>query len=184
MEKFMHILCHNEKREFFVLANNPTYQSLKKNYVYSDFSEVIEALFLFETEDAFINWQGYLIPLEYKYDISVIIDDLVYMVENILSNQKQINICFGSDTFTADWVITLSEVALNIETCWKSVINQDINLLNSVSKLYINKTCFLKEWHGLFKILMNAYTHQNHVLLEDQAIFLKMQSIINIIEDI
>src|SRR5258705_95085 len=99
---------------FWIQAGNPRHFPILGKDV-SDLSEAIEEIFPMETEDAIIVWNQSLIPISYKYDLSVMIDDVLPMLARLLdrtSGSDQVN--FGSDTFQTDWSLNWTEGDLSI----------------------------------------------------------------------
>ncbi len=119
----------------------------------SDLSEAIQTIFPMNTEKAIIVWNNTYIPICYKYDISVIVDDLLPMFSNLLERDKGYHqTSFGSNTFNAKWNLSWSNGNLSILANWNSVTgNLDDLLSSNCSKLETTVNGFLGEWKELLR---------------------------------
>ncbi|BAY41833.1 hypothetical protein NIES2111_62290 (plasmid) [Nostoc sp. NIES-2111] len=80
---------------FYIQVSNPIFLYSPSEIV-SDLAEAIQVIYPMETEKAFIIWNHTYIPLSYKYNLSVIIDDILPMLSD-LTSQKKVHLDFFLD---------------------------------------------------------------------------------------
>ncbi|NXY96852.1 hypothetical protein HYE82_21185 [Streptomyces sp. BR123] len=57
-----------------------------------------------ESEDAVLVWNQVPVPLTYRYDIAVLLQDLVPLLEGVRRPEfSAAEVFWGSDTFSAEW---------------------------------------------------------------------------------
>lgn len=140
--------------QFAVQASNP--RIVKEIEVNGDesLSELIETLFPLESEYAFVIWCGIFVPLNYKYDISIIVDDIVHIVKEITKNETgDICVFWPSSTFRADWTITWNKESVRISAKWHSVIGGIEIVLNSFPEIKLTKENFVSEWCEILRFI-------------------------------
>lgn len=119
-------------------------------------TEVIEDLFLHETEDAYLNWNGVRIALNYKYDLSTIFPEVVMMLGALLEQDFGTRaIEWPSSTFRGTWNLSWSEGHLTIVADWISVTGGIEAAARAASRLEIAVDAFLAEWAELVRLLSN-----------------------------
>jgi hypothetical protein len=120
--------------------------------------EVIEDLFEHDTEDAYLNWNGSRIALNYKYDISVIIPEILSMVDTLLECRHGTNVVqWPSNTFRATWHLSWSNGQLTILADWIQLTGRVESSLQSVSKLEVQVDDFVAEWSELLRFLASRF---------------------------
>lgn len=140
---------------FSIQVGNPIVL-LKPDVACEDLRDAIEEIFPMETEEALLVWSGIPILLSYKYDICILIDDLLPMLEILLRNRSgQYSICFPSNTFRVDWALQWQDGLLTIDSAWHEV-NGDKSLLNENSQLNIGLPSFLAEWKSLLQKIISS----------------------------
>lgn len=116
--------------------------------------EAIETMFPLLTEFAIIIWNNVYVPITYKYDVSIIINDVIEMVTAIGDRETGLmTIDWPSNTFQARWALTWTANNVTINSSWGSVIGGTEALLNAASTLTIEKEAFLAEWGNLLRML-------------------------------
>jgi len=161
---------------FCIQVSNPVFL-YSPDEIASDLAEAIQVVFPMETEKAFIVWNYIYIPLSYKYDISVIIDDILPMLSD-LTNQKKgsYRVCFGSDTFNAEWNLLWYDENLYISAKWNSLAGNLVDLaLSNCSKLEIKIEAFLSEYKRLFQQLSIAIEKSELSILEQESYKLMLE---------
>src|SRR5882757_2636902 len=99
---------------FWIQAGNPRSLPLLGKDV-SDLSEAIEEVFPMMTEDAIIVWNRSFIPISYKFDLSVIIDELLPLLTRLLDTSGGCDqIRFGASAFYTTWDLTWTADDLEI----------------------------------------------------------------------
>ena len=72
---------------FAIQVCNPIIQvSLEKQVEYLE--EAIETIFSEDTEDAYFLWNWIPIRVSYKYDLSIIIEDILILLDDLLSSEQ------------------------------------------------------------------------------------------------
>ncbi|MGE3724062.1 MAG: hypothetical protein AB7I41_00820 [Candidatus Sericytochromatia bacterium] len=109
-----------------------------------------------ETEEALLFWSGIPILLSYKYDICILIDDILPMLEILFSNLSgEYSICFPSNSFRVDWELQWQDGLLTIDSAWHEV-KGDASLLNENTQLKIGLSSFLVEWKPLLQKIISS----------------------------
>jgi hypothetical protein len=153
--------------KFAIQVCNPTI-TYPHNRMVSDLAEAIETIFPMNTEDAFLLWNLVPIRLNYKYDVSVLIDDILPLLQTMLSQAEgNYQVSWGSDTFQADWSLNWSQDQLTIQTVWHQVTGHYEDLLNSRPELVIEYDKFLHEWDGLLRKVSESL-YRVGIKVEDQ----------------
>lgn len=121
-----------------------------------DLSEAIETIFPMKTENALLVWNGYYIPINYKYDLSVLIDDLLPLLSELLTvNEGSYEVEWASDTFRADWRLDWADGHITIVAQWLDVL-ADLEGLRNHSTIEMDLELFLYEWKGLLRKVRDA----------------------------
>jgi hypothetical protein len=142
---------------FYIQVSNPTF--LRPNESYDDsFKEVIEAIFPYEAEYAFLVWHGLPIPLRYKYDIGMIFNEVLSLLSLLLSKEEIPGFPFTLScfAFTASWYVRCTSDSLKIESEWGKVTGEYEDWLNKHSQLEIKKSVFMAEWKMLLRKVIEA----------------------------
>jgi len=140
--------------KFLIQISNPRTVPCKSKR-FEDLSDAIQEIYPMYTEDSYIQWNHIPISLDYKYDISIIIIDILEMIKTLLaSEQGSYEVTFGSNTFCADWKLKWDGGEIQIESDWAGVSGNIEKILNERSKLNINKKQFLAEWKMLLQRLI------------------------------
>ncbi|MBA4156984.1 MAG: hypothetical protein H0X65_05860 [Gemmatimonadetes bacterium] len=133
------------------------------------------AVFPEATEDAIMIWNWVPIRINYNCDLSVIIEDLLLMLDVLLRSGHGSNTTFfGANTFRAEWTLDWANGALRIDARWESVAGSYENLLNSRHTLEVRKDQFLSEWKSLLQKVMEAIdTSGIRVAEQEQVVLLR-----------
>lgn len=112
-----------------------------------DLREAIEDVFESETEDAILNWNGVSVAISYKYDLSVMIDDLMNALITMRSaSVGELVVEWSSNTFQATWQIAWNEQECVCAATWNSVSGGVERLLSETGAVHISRDDFLAEW--------------------------------------
>ena len=126
-------------------------------------SDVIESLYLPNTEKAYLQWNWISIPLCYKYDISILIDDIVPMINELVAKGAgDYELTWPSDTFRATWRLSWQGGDLEIQAAWESVVggHDIVKALNNTPFLKMSKNGFLGEWASLLENVVRTVSSQ------------------------
>ena len=108
--------------------------------------EAIDTIFPLENEYCFINWNNIFIPVSYKYDISIMIKDIIRIVDFIKKGEGKLEFDWASNTFSASWRMECTSDSIRIESTWVSVLGKLKDLLNDNATLEIKKKVFVDKW--------------------------------------
>jgi hypothetical protein len=112
-----------------------------------DLAAAIQEIFPMDTEDAILLWNRVPVRMGYKYDLSVMIDDLLPLLRNLTSQEVGSDeVHWASDTFRANWALQWNSDSLRIESTWYSVLGDYEELLNRRGHLEISLRLFVSEW--------------------------------------
>ena len=119
--------------------------------------DALQDIFPMDTDDCIIEFNLYKIHLQWKYDISIIFDDIIILLDHILSNNyTELIIHWPSDTFRTDWVIKKDNSNIYIHSQWGNIIGGNVKYLNENNKLKVNEVKFLHEWNKILKKVICA----------------------------
>lgn len=93
--------------------------------------EVLELIFPLENEHAYLNWNHCHIPLSYKYDISVLTQDLIKIYDFTQNEDTELEIHWASNTFASVWHLQKINGHIHIQTKWENVSGGLTELLNT-----------------------------------------------------
>lgn len=122
----------------------------------------IQTVFPLHTESAFLEWPHRLncgrihLSICYKYDFSLMADDLVECLGDLLSRPEgKRETMFGSNTFNAYWNLEWRDGALHIKSYWRecSLPRELCSLLGDAT---IALDDFLREWRRPLRIILDA----------------------------
>ncbi|GAA2362158.1 hypothetical protein GCM10010246_61360 [Streptomyces cuspidosporus] len=112
-----------------------------------DMADAVGQLYPLETEHAVLVWNRVPVLLEYRYDIPVLLDDLVPLLEEVRRPEfSETRVYWGSDTFSAEWQIRRDGALLDIHSRWMAVSGGYEFLLNDRSQLTVEINSFVAEW--------------------------------------
>ena len=168
---------------FDIQISNPKASEFR-NESASNLDEAIESIFPLHTEYAFIIWNHIFIPLSYKYDLSIIIKDIIFIL-NELSDKKEggFKLDWPSDTFSSSWTVEFNASMVKISATWHTVIGSVEELLNANSPLEVEKQEFIEKWMTLFSFIKNKLENAgyNSTNLDDfnelEKLVLKMRNL-------
>jgi len=144
----------NRETNFQIQPKHP-----KNNGVYdkedAKLSEAIYTIFPMETKDAVLIWKDIEIPLSYRYDISIVIDELIQMIF-VLQNEGygEWTVTWSSNTFASDWLLKWNGNDLTLEANWREEMGENQKQLNQCNVIEVNRNSFLNEWKKIIKILI------------------------------
>ena len=135
-----------------------------------DMADATGQMYPMDTEDAILFWNRIPVRLEYRYDIPVLLDDLVPLLEEVQDpNFSQTQVHWGSDTFSTEWRIARESDSLWIDTRWDSVHGRYEFLLNERSQLTVSIDSFVAEWLKVLRRITSDFAI-HHVRLENDDI--------------
>ncbi len=137
----------------------------------SDLSEAIEMLYSMETPDAKLNWGGQWLNINYKYDASVIVPDVIELLERCVAGKDgRLRVCFGSNTFRVDWDVNFRGDLVSVISLWECVSGASVAILNAVGQLAIGRERFMGEWLKLLGRIVVDLESTPITLLDDDLL--------------
>lgn len=147
---------------FAIQISNPIYSNSVDNH-YDMIGELLEDVFFLNTEQCIMYWNHICIPLSYKYDISIILDDIIFMIEELSkATDGHLEIDWPSNTFSAKWRISWVNENIKIISEWYCIVGNIENELNKVNNINIKKSKFLAEWKKLIEKIIEVTNETNY----------------------
>lgn len=155
--------------KFLIQPGNPLWNP-SDELAAEDLSEAIEAIFPMDTEDAMMIWGDASVSLSYKYDMSVIIEDVLFMLEALTTHHSgEETVFFSSDTFTAEWHLKWHGGVLFIHPVWKSVSGNKQAKLSELGVMEVSAHHFFRQWTAVRTVMavihmmvMMNHAHHRH----------------------
>lgn len=168
------------KLSFFIQAGAPrNFESLSDDG--DTLSEAIEAVFSSSNEYVVLVWNYIPLLLDYKYDISFMIDDVLMIIEEMKAKESgEIKNYWVSNTFPHIWTFKWGGPMLKIESEWGEIGNKTEHLLNESGPVTIEKEAFIAEWKAVFNILIKHVQEAGY----DESKFTDMKRLVQIEQSI
>jgi hypothetical protein len=117
-------------------------------------SEMIQTIFPLDTADAVLNWGDVSFALNYKYDISLMIDDLLELILAITSIQRgKRSIAFVTSGFPYHWDVEWDSSLIQI--C-SAPLDKSRDLVNPLEVIQTSIDFFLDQWRPMFRLINAA----------------------------
>lgn len=145
----------------------------KRNRNISDIVSAIQAIFPLDNEYCFIAWNHIFIPVSYKYNISIMIKDIIRIINFIKNEEKYLEFHWASNSFFALWKMECTSNSVIIDSTWKQVLGGLTELLQKKPILEVDKQEFMKEWTTLALFVKTKLENAgyNSTNLEDFGVF-------------
>ncbi|WP_208178664.1 hypothetical protein [Hymenobacter negativus] len=118
--------------------------------------EALESCFPYLLDGARLHWNGVPVPLSYKYDLSIVVHNVVGLVRQLRTvTQGSFSICWPSNTFHASWLVEMAAGRVRVTASWHSVSAQDGPLeeaLNAVPVVEAEQAAFMAQWVALLRL--------------------------------
>jgi hypothetical protein len=142
--------------KFAVQASNPRSLAICDHNDES-LSDAIQTIFPLEAEYALIAWNWIYIPLSYKYDVSMMAEDLVELIELMLSHERgNRTIQWPSNTFAATWKVEWGNKMTMVNTEWSCVLGETEAALSARPTILLGTDDFIAEWRRLLQVVAAA----------------------------
>lgn len=123
----------------------------------ADLAAAVGAIYPMDTEDAILNWNRVAVRVGYRYDVSVLIDDLLPLLTAVAGTPTgEQRVEWGSDTFMARWDVAWNGDDLRVTAQWSSISGDYHELLNERPTVSLHRAGFLAEWSGLLATVLNG----------------------------
>lgn len=126
----------------------------------SGLSEAIELCFPMSSEDARMFWGGINVPINYKYDISVMYEDIVELLQSCL-NDESATVYFCSNTFAGTMSIHPVFESFRVTGKWEALSGGKETELNKIPELTVNKSFFMLSWCGPLREVLRVVGRSN-----------------------
>ncbi|WP_046780345.1 hypothetical protein [Streptomyces yangpuensis] len=118
----------------------------------ADLADAVGGMYASGTEDAILVWNLVPVRLSYRNDLAVLLDDLVPLLEEVgRPGFSDAQVFWGSDTFSAEWVIVREGDSLRIRACWHSTLGNYESLLAERGDVLVLTEEFIGEWAKLLR---------------------------------
>ncbi|SMP35267.1 hypothetical protein [Chryseobacterium profundimaris] len=139
---------------FEIILNHPRIDKKKTLTKFKSVGELIENIFPFSEDYLYVKWRGISIPVSYKYDLSMILEDFVYIVKFLESSENLLSLAFPSNTFDVEWNMRKEYGKIIIQSKWNTVLSHNEKILNENSYLIVDIDTFKSQ---IFKMLEFIY---------------------------
>ena len=141
---------------FIIQASNP-HSAADHDVRVDSLGDAIETVFPLNTEDALLIWNHIYVPLSYKYDIAIIMSDVLDIIEAIhASPQSSHSVHWPSNTFAAIWNMRWDQGMIEVQSKWNCVVGGTEALLVSKPEIRIPCEDFVAEWKRPLQIAERA----------------------------
>lgn len=130
-------------------------------------SDAMQTVFPVETEYAIMIWNWTCIHMTYKYDISLMIDDVIDMADKMLSRPTGVHVIdWPSNGFAAKWGMEWGGGEVVIDAEWRSVAGNVESVLNARPRVVVLVSDFISEWKRPLEVIfgclkMSGYSVDN-----------------------
>jgi hypothetical protein len=142
--------------EFIIQSSNPRANS-SHDPDDASLSDAIKTVFPMDTERMLMVWNGIYVPLGYKYDVSLMVDDILDLCcDMCAAAEGHRRICWPSSSFAAVWDVKWSFGVATIEAQWHRVVGGTESMLAARPCISIPHKEFLAEWKRPLKLVDDA----------------------------
>jgi hypothetical protein len=114
-------------------------------------------VFAASTEDAVLTWNYVPVLLGYKYNLSVMLPEILDMLEACTATPEGEHIVqFGSDSFLVDWRLRWSGGQLALHGSWSCIRGNYQALLNERPDISLPLDEFTAEWKAVLERIVGA----------------------------
>lgn len=118
----------------------------------ADGEKAVGEMYSSGAEDAVLVWNRVPIRLTYRYDIAVLLDDLVPLLEEVRRPEfSGAGVFWGSDTFSAEWELTREGGDLRIRARWHSTLGNHESSLTERGDVTVGAQEFVGEWSRILR---------------------------------
>jgi hypothetical protein len=125
----------------------------------TNLSDAIQTVFPLETECAILVWNWVYVPLSYKYDFSMMIDDVIALIDAMqVEPSGRRTIQWPSNTFACTWKVEWDARVTTVEADWVSVVGNTEAMLAAVPKIVVESSGFVEEWKRPLEAIWGGLT--------------------------
>lgn len=163
---------------FWIQVSTPRIRP-SQGVVAEDLAAALQLMYVMETEDAVMSWNGVRIAVGYKYDLSIIIEDVLSLLLSLASDaQGEMQVLFGSDTLRGDWRCSWTNGRLEVLARWDSLAGNVESAANACARLEVGIGEFLAEWRGVLQRVASD-VERSGIFVEDQQQLRILHDILN-----
>jgi hypothetical protein len=153
---------------FFIEPGQPT--PLKaQQIIAADLSDALQDIYSMDDNNrVYLIWKTYRIPLCYKYDLSIIIEDILLMLQSLLDSNHQ-TISFGSNTFNCTWSMKWNKCHITITAKWNSVVGNIEKELNELTPNTIETSHFIKQWYPILLNIKKGIEYSEIAMIDRES---------------
>jgi hypothetical protein len=141
---------------FAIQASNPRFVS-EFDVNDTNLSDAIQTVFPLETEYALLVWNWVYVPLTYKYDLSLMVDDMIGLVEVMISEPSgNLTIQWPSNTFAATWRIGWDSGTTKVQAEWLCVLGDTEAMLATKPNIVVQTADFIAEWRRPLEVIVSG----------------------------
>jgi len=137
-----------------------------------------------ESEDLTLYWNEVAIPLEYKYDVAIIVDDLLEMLQQLLDEEAgEFEARFFSDTFNCIWHIRWSGGVVDIRPVWLELRHRISDAEELQRPIGLPTTEFLRQWKPVVQATVVAL-HESGVEVDNAEEIKKLRQLERVADEL
>ena len=112
--------------------------------------EALQVVFPLTTEYAILNWNGVLVPLDYKYELSLMSLDLLDMLDRLAeSDAGTYSNAWLPNGFRCDWTLTWADRELTVAADWQIIARGLERQLQATGDVTLPVAQFRREWKAV-----------------------------------
>lgn len=136
----------------FLLVCNAPRGASHYNEADETLGDAVQSVFELNDEDAELEWNGVVFSLNYKYDLGMMVDDVVSMLRTILATSEgNMVIAWVSTGFPFTWRIDWSEDRIRLSATSR---DSDAGLrISGLEELETSKKQFVREWQSVLAMI-------------------------------
>ncbi|MFI6944729.1 hypothetical protein [Streptomyces sp. NPDC050422] len=155
---------------FSIQAGRPAVRACESA---ADMADAVGELYSSAAEDAVLIWNLVPVRLSFGDDLATLLDDLVPLLENVQREDfSGTDVFWGSDTFSAEWVISREGDWLRLRARWHSTLGNYESLLTERGDSVVRTPAFVSEWAKVLRRMVTDI-EAGPVELEDDDIFVR-----------
>jgi hypothetical protein len=147
------------------------------------FWDAVSKVYSPDTEYMVLSWDLVPVAVDYHYDMYVLVDDIVLMLEGLLAEDfSEVRVAWGSSSFRAVWWIRPKESGdgpreLVLDSEWDCILGSYEFLLNERREITVERDEFIGRWFALLRKLV-ADVEAKNVRMEDTMMFDRAKALI------
>ncbi len=137
--------------------------------IFQDLSDVVQEAFHWPTEDAILYWNRIPVRISYKYDLYVMMDDILPTLGEVLNTEEGSSyVRWASNTFDGAWDIQWRQGCITVVAKWNKIVGGYEKVLQDQPQIEVTVDEFLAEWRGLLGKVLEAVDREG-VDVEDRT---------------